>query len=62
MCESELKLKENWKNSPHLLQNYGTYETSDGKPIMLQVGAVHNLLRRDCEHLIRQGVLEEEYT
>ena len=40
------------------LTNYGELETEDGTVIQLKQGSQHYLLRSQCEHLIKQGVLE----
>lgn len=40
------------------LVDYGEFETEDGDVVQLTKGSVHNLPRSQCEHLIRQGVLE----
>ena len=40
------------------LLDYGEFETEDGTVVQLRKGSQHNLPRSQCEHLIRQGVLE----
>lgn len=40
------------------LVDYGEIETEDGTMVQLRKGSQHNLPRSQCEHLIRQGVLE----
>ena len=40
------------------LVDHGELETEDGRVIQLKKGSQHLLLRSQCEHLIRQGVLE----
>ncbi|KAK7487102.1 hypothetical protein BaRGS_00021597 [Batillaria attramentaria] len=38
--------------------DHGEFETQDGDLIVLKKNSQHFLLRSECEHLIRQGVLE----
>lgn len=40
------------------LMDYGEFETEDGGVVLLKKNSHHLLKRADCEHLIRQGVLE----
>ncbi|KAK2147299.1 hypothetical protein LSH36_561g03098 [Paralvinella palmiformis] len=40
------------------LMDHGEFETQDGGVILLKKNSQHFLLRSECEHLIRQGVLE----
>ncbi|KAK3608662.1 hypothetical protein CHS0354_042674 [Potamilus streckersoni] len=40
------------------LANHGEFETQDGNVIVLKKNSQHFLLRSECEHLIRQGILE----
>ena len=40
------------------LQDYGDFETDDGVVVQLKKHSQHYLLRSQCEHLIKQGVLE----
>lgn len=40
------------------LTDYGELVTDEGTVIQLRKGSQHHLLRSQCEHLIRQGVLE----
>ena len=40
------------------LVDYGELETEDGTVVQLKKGSIHQLLRSQCEHLIRQGILE----
>lgn len=40
------------------LKDHGEFETQDGNIIVLKRNNQHFLLRSECEHLIRQGVLE----
>ncbi|CAC5403036.1 DNA replication complex GINS protein PSF1-like [Mytilus californianus] len=40
------------------LMDHGEFETQDGNIILLKKNSQHFLLRSECEHLIRQGVLE----
>ena len=40
------------------LTDYGEHETEDGTLIQLRKNSQHYLLRSQCEHLIRQGILE----
>ncbi|KAL5009104.1 hypothetical protein ScPMuIL_014685 [Solemya velum] len=40
------------------LADHGEFETQDGNIIVLKKNSQHFLLRSECEHLIRQGVLE----
>ncbi|CAL1528415.1 unnamed protein product [Lymnaea stagnalis] len=40
------------------LLDHGEFETQDGNIILLKKNSQHYLLRSECEHLIRQGVLE----
>ncbi|XP_046558074.1 DNA replication complex GINS protein PSF1-like [Haliotis rubra] len=38
--------------------DHGEFETQDGIVIVLKKNSQHFLLRSECEHLIRQGILE----
>ncbi|XP_067681304.1 DNA replication complex GINS protein PSF1-like [Haliotis asinina] len=38
--------------------DHGEFETQDGNVIVLKKNSQHFLLRSECEHLIRQGILE----
>ena len=40
------------------LVDYGEFETEDGNVVLLKKNSQHLLHRADCEHLIRQGILE----
>lgn len=40
------------------LQDYGDFETEDGVIVQLKKNSQHYLLRCQCEHLIKQGILE----
>ena len=40
------------------LEDYGEFETEGGTVIQLKRNSQHYLLRSQCEHLIRQGILE----
>lgn len=40
------------------LTDQGEFETNDGAVISLKKNSQHYLLRSECEHLIRQGILE----
>lgn len=40
------------------LMDYGEFETEDGGLVLLRKNSQHLLNRADCEHLIRQGILE----
>ncbi len=40
------------------LQDYGDFETEEGVVIQLKKNSQHYLLRAQCEHLIKQGILE----
>ena len=40
------------------LMDYGELVTDDGTVVQLRKGSQHHLLRSQCEHLVRQGVLE----
>lgn len=40
------------------LTDQGEFETQDGNVILLKKNTQHFLLRSECEHMIRQGVLE----
>lgn len=40
------------------LKDYGEFVTEDGATLQLTKSSQHHLLRSQCEHLIRQGVLE----
>ena len=40
------------------LQDYGELETEDGTVVQLKKNSQHYLPRSQCEHLIRQGILE----
>lgn len=40
------------------LEDYGEFETEDGVVIQLKLNSQHYLLRSQCEHLIKQGILE----
>lgn len=40
------------------LIDHGEFETQDGNIIVLKKNSQHFLLRSECEHLIRQGILE----
>lgn len=40
------------------LEDYGDFETEDGVVVQLTKNSQHYLLRSQCEHLIRQGILE----
>ena len=42
--------------------DHGELETEDGTVVQLKKGSQHLLLRSQCEHLIRQGVLEHVCT
>ncbi|XP_013394594.1 DNA replication complex GINS protein PSF1-like [Lingula anatina] len=38
--------------------DHGEFETQDGNVLVLKKNSQHFLLRSECEHLIRQGILE----
>jgi len=38
--------------------DHGEFETQDGSLILLKKNSQHYLMRSECEHLIRQGILE----
>ncbi|BFZ07265.1 hypothetical protein BsWGS_10304 [Bradybaena similaris] len=38
--------------------DHGEFETQDGNTVLFKKNSQHYLLRSECEHLIRQGVLE----
>ncbi|RUS80353.1 hypothetical protein EGW08_011892 [Elysia chlorotica] len=40
------------------LVDHGEFETQDGTTILLKKNSQHYLMRAECEHLIRQGILE----
>ena len=40
------------------MSDYGEMELEDGTVVQLKKGSQHHLPRTECEHLIRQGVLE----
>ncbi|KAH3858883.1 DNA replication complex GINS protein PSF1-like isoform X2 [Dreissena polymorpha] len=40
------------------LVDHGEFETHDGNIVVLKKNSQHFLLRSECEHLIRQGILE----
>eukprot|EP00112_Aurelia_sp_Birch-Aquarium-sp1_P023896 Seg731.12 transcript_id=Seg731.12/GoldUCD/mRNA.D3Y31 product="DNA replication complex GINS protein PSF1" protein_id=Seg731.12/GoldUCD/D3Y31 len=40
------------------LVDYGEFETEDGSVILLKKNSQHFLPRSQCEHLIRQGILQ----
>ena len=40
------------------LEDYGEFEMEDGSVVLLKKNSQHLLQRADCEHLIRQGILE----
>ncbi|PVD25822.1 hypothetical protein C0Q70_13485 [Pomacea canaliculata] len=40
------------------LADHGEFETQDGDIIVLKKNSQHFLLRSECEHLVREGVLE----
>jgi len=40
------------------IMDHGEFETQDGNIILLKKNSQHYLLRSECEHLIRQGILE----
>ena len=40
------------------LVDYGEFETEDGGVVLLKKNSQHLLHRADCEHLVRQGILE----
>lgn len=40
------------------LVDYGEFVTEDGGVVLLKKNSVHLLQRSDCEHLVRQGILE----
>ncbi|XP_055956848.1 DNA replication complex GINS protein PSF1 isoform X2 [Patella vulgata] len=40
------------------LVDHGEFETQDGNILVLKKNSQHFLLRSECEHLIRQGILE----
>ncbi|XP_052767582.1 DNA replication complex GINS protein PSF1-like [Mya arenaria] len=40
------------------LVDHGEFETQDGNVVVLKKNSQHFLLRSECEHLIRQGMLE----
>ncbi|KAK3092277.1 hypothetical protein FSP39_000637 [Pinctada imbricata] len=40
------------------LMDHGEFETQDGNIVVLKKNTQHFLLRSECEHLIRQGILE----
>lgn len=40
------------------LMDHGEFETQDGNILVLKKNSQHFLLRSECEHLIRQGILE----
>ncbi len=39
------------------LEDYGEFETEDGVVVQLKKNSQHYLLRSQCEHLIKQGIL-----
>ena len=41
------------------LQDYGEFEMEDGLTVSLKKNSQHYLLRSQCEHLIKQGILEQ---
>ena len=40
------------------LEDYGEFEMEDGLVVQLKKNSQHYLLRSQCEHLIKQGILE----
>lgn len=40
------------------VEDYGEFEMEDGTVVLLTKNSQHYLLRSQCEHLIRQGILE----
>ena len=40
------------------LEDYGEFVTEDGATLQLTKSSQHHLLKSQCEHLIRQGILE----
>ena len=40
------------------LQDYGEFETEAGDMVMLTLNSEHYLPQSECEHLIKQGVLQ----
>lgn len=40
------------------LQDYGEFETDDGVIVHLKKNSQHYLMRSQCDHLIKQGILE----
>jgi len=40
------------------LVDHGEFETQDGNIVLLKKNTQHFLVRSECEHLIRQGILE----
>lgn len=38
--------------------DHGEFETQDGSCILLKKNSQHFILRSECEHLVRQGILE----
>lgn len=40
------------------LMDHGEFETQDGNILLLKKNSQHFMLRSECEHLIRQGILE----
>lgn len=40
------------------LEDYGEFEMEDGLTVQLKKNSQHYLLRSQCEHLIKQGILE----
>ncbi|XP_048738019.1 DNA replication complex GINS protein PSF1-like isoform X2 [Ostrea edulis] len=48
MCEPEVRC----------LMDHGEFETQDGNILLLKKNSQHFMLRSECEHLIRQGILE----
>jgi GINS complex subunit 1 len=40
------------------LMDHGKFELNSGETVLLQKNSIHYLPRTECEHLIRQGILE----
>lgn len=40
------------------LQDYGEFEIEEGDTVVLQKNTTHYLPMAQCQHLIRQGILE----
>ncbi|KAF0301796.1 DNA replication complex GINS protein PSF1 [Amphibalanus amphitrite] len=40
------------------MEDYGEFETEDGDVMLLKKNSIHFLPRSQCQHLVRQGVLQ----